>query len=199
MHGVRHFCALIAFVAAASLPASCTWLSAPVENAELGSTTFLPFFELAGRISVRNGEHGEFGRLRWRNAPGFQQIQLLSPIGQTVVEITQSGKSEAVLRTGGETRRAANFDDLTRDVLGAVVPVHDIAFWMQGVIDPAAEESIVMQRDRAGRPVKLAHAGWEVSIENYRSVGSAAVAARVIAVRGETAVKLVIDEWKALP
>jgi outer membrane lipoprotein LolB len=199
MHGVRRFCVLLAGAGAATLLASCALLTAPVENAPLAPTTFFSFFELTGRISVRNGEHGEFGRLLWRNAREFQQIQLLSPMGQTVAEITQSGNAAAVLRTGSETRSAANFDGLTQDVLGAVVPVRDIASWIQGAIDPAAADSIVTQRDGAGRPLQLTHAGWEVAIEDYRRFGDAAVAARVTAVKGETVVKLIIDEWKALP
>lgn len=158
-----------------------------------------PHFELAGRISVMKGQHGEFGQLRWTCSQEKQEIALLSPLGQTVAVIFQSDKKSATLRTGSEMRSAPTFDALVQDALGTAVPILDIAYWIQGVADTQSGQAVINESDSAGRPEKLVHSGWEISIEGYRRLGVAIVATRLRAIKGETVVKIIIDDWTALP
>lgn len=158
-----------------------------------------PHFELAGRISVMKGEHGEFGQLRWICSQEKQEIALLSPLGQTVAEISQPDKQSAVLRAGREIRSASTFDSLVQDALGTAVPIHDLAYWIQGVTDTRSGLATINESDSAGRPENLVHSGWEISIEGYRRLGAAIVATRLRAIKGDTIVKIIIDEWTALP
>lgn len=158
-----------------------------------------PHFELSGRISVMNGLRGEFGQMRWIFSQEKQEIALLSPLGQTVAEISQPDKQSAVLRTDREMRSASTFDALVQDALGTAVPIHDIAYWIQGVTDTQSGQAAITESDSAGRPEKLVHTGWEISIEGYRRLGVAIVATRLRATKGDTVVKIVIDEWTALP
>ena len=158
-----------------------------------------PHFELAGRISVMKGQHGEFGQLRWTSSQEKQEIALLSPLGQTVAVISQSDKKSATLRTGSEIRSASTFDALVQDALGTAVPILDIAYWIQGVADTQSGRAVINESDSAGRPEKLVHSEWEISIEGYRRLGVAIVATRLRAIKGETVVKIIIDDWTALP
>jgi outer membrane lipoprotein LolB len=158
-----------------------------------------PHFELAGRISVMKGQHGESGHLRWVRSQEMQEIALLSPLGQTVAEISQPDKQSATLRTGGEMRSAPTFDALVQGALGTAVPIHDLAYWIQGVTDIQSGQAAINESDSAGRPEKLVHSGWEISIEGYQRLGAAIVATRLRAIKGDTVVKIIIDEWTALP
>jgi outer membrane lipoprotein LolB len=178
----------------------CTSIPSSYEAVNLGPlAAYRPHFELAGRISITNGQRGESGRLRWICTKEKQELALISPLGQTVAEISQFDNQIVMLRTAGETRSAPTFDALVQDALGATVPIHDIAYWIQGVIDGQSGQATVNESDPAGRPEKLVHGGWVISIEGYRRQGAAVVATRLHAIRGDTVVKIIIDEWTALP
>ena len=145
------------------------------------------------------GKHGESGQLRWICSQEKQEIALLSPLGQTVAEISQPDKQNAVLRAGNEIRSAPTFDALVQDALGTAVPIHDLGYWIQGVPDSRSGQAAINQIDSAGRPASLIHTGWAISIEGYRYLGAAIVATRLRAIKGDTVVKIIIDEWAALP
>lgn len=160
---------------------------------------YQPYFELSGRISVRQGQRGDFGQLRWTRAKDTQKIVLLSPLGQTVAEISQPDNQPAMLRIGSEIRTAASFEALAHEALGATVPIHDIAYWIQGLTDAQSGAASIGENDVAGRPQRLSHAGWEIHIEGYRPLGEATIASRLTAVKDDSVIKIVIDEWKPLP
>ena len=160
---------------------------------------YQPYFELSGRISVRQGQRGDFGQLRWTRAKDAQKIVLLSPLGQTVAEISQPDNQPAMLRVGSEIRTASNFEALAHEALGANVPIHDIAYWIQGLTDAQSGAASIGENDVAGRPQRLSHAGWEIHIEGYRRLGEATIASRLTAVKDDSVIKIVIDEWKLLP
>jgi outer membrane lipoprotein LolB len=146
-----------------------------------------------------SGQRGEFGQLRWIYSQDKQEIALLSPLGQTVAEISQPDKQSATLRTDTEMRSAPTFDALVQDALGIAVPIHDIAYWIQGATDARSGQATINESDSTGRPGKLVHSGWEISIEGYRRLDAAMIATRLHAIKGDTVVKLIIDDWTALP
>ena len=187
-------CATVILVSGCAVAPSA--LDAPPAQA---GAPFAPYFYLAGRISVRENQRGDAGQLRWTHSRDVEEIQLLSPLGQVVAQIEQRAGRDALLRTGSDTRRAGTMADLTRDALGTAVPVHDLGFWLQGRVDPASGDAEVGARDANGRPAQLTHAGWSVALDDFRLVGAAVVATRLTARRGDTVIKMVVDDWKALP
>ena len=162
-------------------------------DTDMSVAVYVPQFELVGRLSVRDGQRGEFGTLRWQRTATSQQIILLSPLGQTVAQLTQQAGGKAVLLANNETRTARTLTDLTRDALGTAVPIDELAHWVQGHAQAPGSS-----RAAVAPATQFQHAGWRVEIENYRSVDGSAVAGRVVAIKGDIVVKLVIDEWKAL-
>lgn len=197
MHKLR---AILALPALALFLAGCMSIPPAQEFSDSGqASVYQPYFELSGRISVRQGQRGDFGQLRWTRAKDTQKIVLLSPLGQTVAEISQSDDQPAVLRIGSERRTAASFEALAHEALGASVPIGDIAYWIQGLTDTQSGEASIGQNDVAGRPQRLSHAGWEIHIEGYRRLGEATIASRLTAVKDDSVIKIVIDEWKPLP
>jgi outer membrane lipoprotein LolB len=188
---------LIAATALSLMLAGCSLLPSRLDAPlATGLAEYVEHFDLTGRISVRNNERGEFGNLRWIRTAQDEYITLFSPLGQTLAEISRAQGQEAVLRSGNEIRRAASLEILVREILGAEVPIADLAFWIQGKSTLQAE---IAARDSSGRPERLSYADWQVSIEDYRGIGAAVVAGRISAVKGDTKVKVIIDEWKALP
>jgi len=168
---------------------------AQIEQRDAGVSTaaYVPQFELTGRLSVRDGQRGEFGTLRWSRTMAIQRITLLSPLGQTVAQLTQEAGGKAELLANNEMRTAPTLTDLTREALGTAVPIEELAHWVQGHVQLPASTT------RPAAPAtQFQHAGWQVEIENYRVIDGSAVAGRIVAVKGDVVVKLVIDEWKTL-
>jgi outer membrane lipoprotein LolB len=156
------------------------------------ASAYVPQFELAGRLSVRDGQRGEFGTLRWKRAADSERITLLSPLGQIVAELSQQRGQPARLVANNETRTAATLADLTREALGTAVPVDELARWVQGLTGVTSSGSSNLAA------AQFQHAGWQVEAENHRIVEGSAIPTRLTAVKGDVVVKLVVDEWKPL-
>lgn len=183
----------LACAAALVLLANCAQVTPrDAGDVSVAASAYVPQFELTGRLSVRDGQRGEFGTLRWKRTVASEQITLVSPLGQVVAELTQQSGQPAKLVASNQTRTAATLADLTQQALGTAVPVHELARWVQGL--SGANEG-------SGQPspaTQFQHAGWQVEAENHRVIDGSAIPARITAIKGDVVVKLVVDEWKAL-
>lgn len=138
-------------------------------------------FEIAARISVKQGDRGDLARLRWIHRPDSDAWVIASPIGSEVARIESDG-SGAVLRRGGAAEeRASSFAALTERLLGAALDPRELAAWLHG-----------------GKPANAAAAQWNVSIDETQRAGAVELAKRITATRGDTVVKLVVDSYRPL-
>lgn len=143
------------------------------------------YFALKGRISVRVGQQLESGQITWSRLPTEERLGLFTPLGSQVAEIV-GNRSGVVMRRGDETVSAQSIGELTADLLGVQLDLDVIAAWSQGV-------GLV---DGETRTMQLAGGGpWQVTAERFQSSGGYQYASRVSATRGDTVVKLVVDEW----
>jgi outer membrane biogenesis lipoprotein LolB len=138
-------------------------------------------FEIAGRLSVKQGDRGDMARLRWTHRPDSDAWVIASPIGSEVARIESDG-SGAVLRRGGAAdEHASSFAVLTQRLLGAALDPRELAAWLHG-----------------GKPANAAAAEWSVSVDETQRAGTVDLAKRITATRGDTVVKLVVDSYRAL-
>ena len=136
---------------------------------------------------MRVAQQLESGQVSWTRLPGEERLGLFTPLGSQVAEIV-SDRSGVVLRRGEETVTARSMGELTADLLGVPLDLDVTAAWSQGVglVDG---EMRVMQM-AGGEP-------WQVTAERFQQRDGFRYAARVTATRGDTVVKLVVDEWRA--
>lgn len=178
---------LVVALAGAVVLAGCA-TSHPPSLAPMASSVASPatYFSLRGRISVRVGDRLDPGQIRWNRAPGEERIQLFTPLGSQVAELTRPASGPVTLKKGDETMVAPSVDALAMTMLGVALDLDAVAGWVQGVglVDGATTE------------VRMANGDvWQVTAENVRPSGAHRVASRVSAIRGDTVVRLVIDEW----
>ncbi len=193
LHGcarqARASCALVMLAMLAGGLAGCAQVTLPAGDPgpALVSATPARYFVLNGRISVRVGQQLESGQISWSRLPGEERLGLFTPLGSQVAEIV-SDRSGVVLRRGEETVTARSMGELTAEVLGVPLDLDVTAAWSQGVglVDG---EMRVMQM--AGGEA------WQVTAERFQQSAGFRYAARVTASRGDTVVKLVVDEWQA--
>jgi outer membrane biogenesis lipoprotein LolB len=163
-------------LAAALLVAACATL--PPEPVPLAGLP--PAFEMGGRLSVAQGGRGEILKLRWRHAPEADGWVLASPVGTEVARIERTAAGITVLRPGEAPVSAASFAELTGSLLGAPLDERLLVAWLHA-------------RPLAGPE------GWEVTIDESQAIGDTPLARRVTATRGGTVVKLVVDNYRAMP
>ncbi len=90
------------------------------------------------------------------------------------------GGGLTVLRPGAAPVSATSFAELTESLLGAPLDERLLVAWLHG------------------RPV-AGPQGWSVTIDESQHFGTAEVARRITAARGDTVVKLVVDDYRARP
>lgn len=133
-------------------------------------------FRMAGRLSIARDGQGEIFRLRWERALAGDTWVVLSPVGTEVARIERWPEGVQVFRPGAAPVTAASLSEVTQALLGADLDERLLAAWVHGRAYGAAS-------------------GWRVQIE---PAGDASLAKRVVAVHGQTTVRLVVDDYEAL-
>ncbi len=159
---------------------------------------------LSGRLSASFQQNGQSqslqGKFQWAQRPGRTDIELYSPLGQTLVRITIVPERAWLLRSGGEIREAASADALTEEALGWPLPVEGLRYWLQGFAHDANHR---LHAVMPGEPASLRSDGWQVSYVSWQDGGGVAVPRRIDftrdesaqAARGPLALRIVIDGW----
>ena len=120
--------------------------------------------------------------------PGEERVQVFTPFGSQVAELVKSASGRATLRRGLETIAADSIDQLTRSLLGVPLDMDAIGIWTQGI--GLKEDESSEQRFGNGDL-------WQVTVGRLQSRGVHRYASRLSAVKGDTVVRMVIDEWQA--
>ena len=168
-------------LAAALIPlclAACASVAPPRPLAPLAAVP--PAFEMSGRLAVRQGDRSEIARLRWTHRRDADLWVIASPLGNEVARI-ESSASGATLSQGGEPQAAPSFAALTERLLGVALEPAALAAWLHG--------------DTAG----AAPGGWSVTLDETQAAGAVTMARRISATRGDVVVRLVVDDYRALP
>jgi outer membrane biogenesis lipoprotein LolB len=165
--------ALLAFLV---LAACATAPSAPLPDLSAVPRSF----DMNGRIAVRQGDRSDIARLRWSHRPSGDVWVISSPLGNEVARI-ESGATGAVLRrAGGATEEAESFAVLTERLLGVGLDPDALSTWLHG-----------------GQRGELP-SDWQVRVEETQRAGTVDLARRISATRGDTVVRLVVDEYRVV-
>lgn len=137
-------------------------------------------FEMGGRMSVAQSGQGEILRIRWSHAPSADAWVLATPVGTEVARIERAAEGITFHRPGEAPVSAGSFAELTGWLFGAAVDDRLLIAWLHG------------------RPISGPE-GWAVTIDESQRFGAAEVARRITATRGETVLKLVVDDYRTMP
>ena len=167
-----------ALVAAGLLLGSCAITPEATRLPELSGVP--ASFEMTGRLAVRQGQRSDIAKLRWTHEGPRDEWIISSPIGNEVARI-EADASEAVLhRAGAESETAPDFSSLTERILGVALDPATLAAWLHGSGGSLTKE------------------GWTVTLDEKQRAGAVDIARRITASRGDTSVRLVVDEYRVL-
>lgn len=147
----------------------------------LPSLTSVPAsFEMSGRIAVRQGQRSDIAKLRWTRKRGSDLWVISSPLGNEVARIEAGSSGATLAQAGGATIAADDFASLAERILGVPLDPNEMAAWLHGA-----------------KPSN-APGDWKVSIDESQRAGEIDLAKRITASRGDTTVRLVVDEYRPL-
>ena len=165
------------------------------EPVAISENVSLANFSFTGRISVQDEKQRFSGGVRWHHAGLSDEIFLLSPLGQVMVQIMQDNEGARLTTSEQKVFSAPDIEILTEEVLGWRIPVAGLRYWVRGEHFPATVA--VKHLDSKGRTVVIDQDGWEIIFVNYFSAQSThTTRPRVLALNYEALkIKLVVDQW----
>lgn len=154
---------LAAACAAALFVAGC---AAPVAPTVVAPTAATPNF-WSGRFAVTYAEGGyqpreerSTGRFTLLANGERRELELSSPLGQTMAQVTLDAGEAVLVASDGRRYRAPSAETLTEQVFGWRVPIGDLPRWLAGrVAKPTQRED--------GRVVAGVDGGWSVRFEAF--------------------------------
>ncbi|CAJ0693891.1 lipoprotein insertase outer membrane protein LolB [Ralstonia mannitolilytica] len=117
-----------------------------------------------GRFSARytqgNAEQSAVGSFLWRERGPDVQLELMSPLGQTLAIVSQNNQGATLELPNQPARRAPEVDTLMQDALGFSLPVSGLRDWLRA--RPAPGTPARVARDAQSRPETIEQNGWTV-------------------------------------
>lgn len=162
--------------------------------------------DINGRISVQYTQNDQpqslHGSFIWSQTARQTDLELLSPLGQTVATISVKPGMATLVESGKSPRVAPDVDELAAQSLGWPLPVSGLRQWLQG-----------SGTDSAGKPFQArpgvddaaftTQDGWRVVYANWQTdpAGGATRPKRIDLTRsteqaGKVSIRIAIDSWK---
>jgi outer membrane biogenesis lipoprotein LolB len=137
-------------------------------------------FEMTGRIAIRQGQRSDIAKLRWTHGRGSDVWVISSPLGNEVARIQSGPAGATAVQAGGGAIAADDFPALTERLLGVALDPNAMVGWLHGA-----------------KPANVP-GDWQVAIEETQRAGEVDLSKRITASRGDTTVRLVVDEYRPL-
>ncbi len=152
---------------------------------------------LAGKLSIDDGEDGGSGRLKWQIRNSDSQMEFRGALGKGAWQLSSGPGYAQLQRADGSMVSSASADDLVESELGWHIPVKSLKWWVLGLPAPGATE--MLELDSNGRVLVMQQNGWSIRFERYRIFGDVELPALMIAVSGDYRVKMAVSSWTLLP
>ena len=152
-------------------------------------------FSIGGRLSAKRGTNGAAAVFNWDHAGNRDRIDLSSPFGQVYARIDGTNGRVLVERPDGATESFPDWSAMTVALLGAPIPMDDLAFWIRGTARAGATSSV--ERDASGRVLVLRQEAWEI-VYAYPDNAPSARPSRLVLKYPDVEpveVRVVVDRW----
>jgi len=150
-------------------------------------------WNLAGRVSLDDGDDGGSGKLKWIVSPGLSTLDFFAAMGRGAWHL-EIGDDHAILRDAQGTHTAPDVQTLLEQQLGWPVPVEALQFWARGLYAPGPVQS--SEIDSQGLLVGLQQFGWTIEFNRYDDVQGELLPVRLEATHGQYRVKMAISNWQ---
>ncbi|WP_168195212.1 lipoprotein insertase outer membrane protein LolB [Shewanella sp. SNU WT4] len=154
-------------------------------------------WQLNGNILVRTPDDKVSSTLYWLEQPQLTDIQLISPIGTSLLALTITPKV-ANLTTNGETYEGTNGEELLQALTGWALPIAQMPLWVTGQV---TDDMQVISRDEQGRVAQAKTTGaqaWTINYQQWQQQGGSEVPRLILLQSDSIQVKIQINRWQPL-
>ena len=149
-------------------------------------------WRLSGRIAVSDGRDGGSGRLEWVQEGERYEIGLNAPVTRRSWRLVGEPGFARLDGIEGGPFYGDNAEILLAEHLGWLVPLADLAAWVQGARAPGTAQVQFMP---SGLPALIQQNGWQIEYRAYEAAGAPPMPLRVFASRGQQRVRMQVDGW----
>lgn len=153
----------------------------------------IPAWNLAGRISLDDGQDGGSGKLQWKVSPGSSVLDFYAAMGRGAwhLDIRENG---VTLKDAKGVHSAPDVQTLLQQQLGWPVPVDALQWWVRGLHAPGPVEASNI--DSQGLLTQLRQFGWLIEFNRYTGVEAESLPVRLEATRDQYRVKMAVSRWQ---
>lgn len=153
-------------------------------------------FDLLGRVAVTYPAGAVTANLRWEHSPDEDQIWLMTPTGQTLAFIVDTGNGATLTRADQQQYKARSVEELTRQALGWALPLSLLQYWVKGEPAPGTA-AIAAERGADGKLAAVTQNDWKAAFTYYTEGESTGRVRRLDLSDGPNQIRLVIDTWRS--
>lgn len=155
---------------------------------------------LSGRLSVTYRAGGKpqslQGKFIWLQRDQQIDIELFTPLGQTMARIAIAPGRARIEQSGGEVREASSIEQLTEQTLGWALPADGLRYWLQGFMRDTQGQLVTLTPAQSG---SVRSDGWLLRYAAWQPDGDTTLPKRIDFRRdgasNDLALRLVIDRW----
>jgi outer membrane lipoprotein LolB len=177
-----------------------TWPSLPSPTQT--DRSFHENIQIQGRFSVgyeeNNRPQSVQGRFQWQQQGQRIDIDLMSPLGQTMAKLAITPDSATIQQTGKQIKIADNVAELTEQTLGWSLPVAGMRDWLQGF-----NRSTTNQRQlaRPNENDQFDTDGWHIHYVSWQQNSVSVYPKRIDLTRTspqlhQLSLRIIIDQWE---
>jgi len=157
---------------------------------------------IQGRFSVTyeqsNRPQSVQGRFQWQQQGQRIDIDLMSPLGQTMAKLTITPNSATIQQTGKEIKVADNVSELTEQTLGWSLPVVGMRDWLQGFYRNSSNQR---QIARPNENDQFDTEGWHIQYVSWQQNSVSDYPKRIDVTRTspqlhQLSLRIIIDQWE---
>jgi outer membrane lipoprotein LolB len=168
-----------------------------VHQAHLKQIAAIQTFHIQGRLAVNADGKGYSGSMIWRHLTDTDAIDIFTPLGSKIAHIEKSKVLVTLTNAKDEQVSAPDAESLTEKTLGWRLPLSGLSDWAVG--RPTQAPIAQQQWDDAGRLTLLEQQGWKIEYTQYTDSLGASLPQKITLRRHNVLLKLVVEQWSALP
>lgn len=126
---------------AAALLAACQSVPLTPSTWQAGEREALNF-TAAGRLAVKQNDKGSYANFDWDSNGKRQILSVNTPLGNSVGELCQDAQGVTAVAANGDTYRADNAEQLSRQLMGFAIPVGSLDLWAHGFWDDSRAHAV---------------------------------------------------------
>lgn len=167
-----------------------------INQQHLAGLASIKSFSLKGRLGVVTQKQGYSGNIEWQHQLAIDNIDVYSPVGGKVANITKTADSVTLTDQKGRSVSAQDAESLTEMTLGFRLPLAGLSDWALG--KPTASKIEAATWDEKGQLTTLKQDGWEINYENYIQTNGLDLPSKIILKSDKVNLKLLIENWLSI-